>query len=294
MCQSLLHKIPGEVLCFSTMFIFGSFSLFLRAFPEIPIIGFLFAFQVVGTLGFAGLLLWSGSQKISRRAWILLGALVVSALGNDLGYFFALRLTTVANAAVAHHMESIFILFLAPFFIGEKTKGNEYISLAVTLIGIGLLYYDNVGAGGVNNSLGVTLALMSAFFLGLLIVLYRMLQKENLLVVTINFWRHFLSTLVMLPAIFFVDLAPYASYKNLAVLAVFGILFAVIASGLHNFSIGRTRAVRVGLIGKTEPIIAVILAFFFLSETPGLNSIIGGTLIISATTWLILTREQAE
>src|SRR3989344_7421760 len=236
--QPILYRIPGEVLCFSTMFIFGAFAPFLRTFPEIPITGFLFAFQVVGALGFFLLLLRNGSQRVSKRAWVLIGLLVLAATGNDLGYFFALRFTTVTNAAVAHHLESIFMLFLAPLFVGEKTKKNEWTSLFLTLLGIGLLYYDSLHLGQ-KDIVGVTLALVSALFLAGLIVLYRLLQKEGLGVVTINFWRHSLNTLVLLPVLFFMDLTPYASPKNLLVLFIFGIIFAVIASGIHNFAIGR-------------------------------------------------------
>jgi len=121
--------------------------------------------------------------------------------------------------------------------------------------------------------------------LACLFILYRLLPQHNLSVVTINFWRHLLSSTVMLPVLASLP-AAQTNTENLKILIPFGIIFGVIASGIHNFALGRTRSLHASIIGKSEPAIAIIYAFFFLREVPSVQVIIGGILIIGSSVWL--------
>ena len=83
---------------------------------------------------------------------------------------------------------------------------------------------------------------------------------------------------------------------DLALLVAFGILFAVIASGIHNLGISRTRSLHASILGKSEPVFAIIYAWIFLSEGPSMRTVIAGVLIIGASTWLALRahKEKSE
>lgn len=287
-----INSFRGDTLILFAMLLFGGYSLFLRFFPEIPTITFLFTFQVVGATTFLVIALKHKQHKAARLHWKLLVALAVCATLNDLAYFLAFRLTTVANAAVAHQMVSVFLLFLAPIILKERTRNKEYWSLALSLVGIVVLYWDrSYFFGGSSDLVGITLGLISALFYALIIILYRHIPTRGLSISTINFWRLMLSTLFLLPLM--PTLGGFnISASSLIPLVAFGILFAFIASGIHNLGISMTRPLHSSILGKTEPVIAVIYAMLFLGEIPALNAVLGGILIVGSGLWLAFEKSE--
>ncbi len=280
----------GDLLVTLAMLIFGSYALFIKLLPEIPVVSFLFAMQVVGAISFFFLAWRRGFQKISSKAWWLLIALALTTTANDLVYFYAFRLTSVANASVAHQLVSGFLLFLAPFFLREKTEKNEWIALAFALTGVFILFGSGISVSS-HDTLGVILGLLSALFYGLFILIYRYMPTQGYSVDFMNFWRYALSTALLLPVI------PYVGgfavlYQNFWSLLAFGLLFAVIASRIHNLGISRTRPLHVSIIGKSEPVIATFYAFFFLHQTPTLSALLGGAFIVGSSLWLTLQGEE--
>lgn len=282
----------SDVLILLTMLIFGFYPLFSRGFPEISILSFIFFFQIVGTVGF--FVLWIRKRpKITPRVWKLLISLAVVAVANDFAYLFAIRLTSIANAAFSHQLVSVFLLLFAPLFLKEKTEKSEWIAFFISLAGLAAIYSGSFTGGGLKDAAGITLGLLSAVFLALLIVIYRILSKENLTVGTINFWRHLLSTAIMIPIVPAAEKLSY-SPEELTVLIVFGFTFALIASGVHNYAIMRSRAMHASIIGKTEPVFAGIYAFLAFGEIPNLGLLIGGALILGSSVWLAVQDGDAK
>ncbi len=283
------NTLYGDLLVLFAMSLFGGYALFLRFFPDINPLLFLLAFQVVGLVFFWPMAWRQGFPALSSREKRLLAALAVVALANDLTYFVAFRLTTVANAAVAHQMVSVFLLFFAPLFLKEKTRRNEWIALGLAVIGTGVLYSDGIALGW-SHTLGITLGLASAVFYALLIVLYRKLVKEESgrTVSVVNTWRFALSVLILLPILGWNGTLVEMNWSMFWPLAAFGFLFAFVASGIHNYGISRTRALHVSILGKSEPVFATAYAVFFLSELPTIPAIVGGILIIGSSFWLAM------
>lgn len=287
-----LYLQKGDSYILFAMLIFGTYSLFLRFFPQIPTLTFLFFFQLVGTLAFLLLQLKSGFPKVRKLSILFLATLSLVALGNDLSYFLALRLTTVSNATLGHQMVSIFLLVLAKAFLNEKTQLREYIALLFSLIGIAIIYYHGLSINHAGDILGISLSLLSAIFYAFLIIHYRYLSRK-LSITTINFFRFVFSTILLFP--FFLLFKDFNfSFSHLPALITFGFLFAVIASGIHNFGMSKTRALHVSIIGKSEPAIATFYAYLFLHEIPSLETIIGGILIIGSSLFLALSENPSK
>ncbi len=288
--KSFIRSLNGDALVTFAMLLFGSYALFLKLLPAIPVISFLFAMQVVGAIAFFILASQRGFQKLTAQAWWLLIALAVTTTANDLVYFYAFRLTSVANATVAHQLVSVFLLFLAPFFLHEKTKKNEWIALVIALVGVFILFGPGISVSG-HDTLGILLGLLSALFYALFILIYRYMPAQGYSVDFMNFWRYALATAMLLPII------PYAGgfaplYQNFWSLLAFGLLFAVIASRIHNLGISKTRPLHVSIIGKSEPVIATFYALLFLRQVPPLTAILGGALIVGSSLWLALRGEK--
>jgi drug/metabolite transporter (DMT)-like permease len=221
--------------------------------------------------------------------WLLL-ALAVTTTANDLTYFYAFRLTSVANASVAHQLVSVFLLFLAPLLLKERTKKNEWISLAVAFTGILIIFGSGVSVAS-KDVLGITLGVISALCYALFVMIYHYLPPRGYTISFMNFWRYALSTAILLP--FIPRFGGFGVIReNPWSLIAFGLLFAVIASGIHHLGISRTRPLHVSIIGKSEPVIATVYAFFFLHQVPTLFTFVGGTLIIGASVWLAFEKQN--
>lgn len=289
--NSRSSNVPGDLLILLTMGIFGAYPLFLRWFPDISPLTFLLAFQAAGAIGF--FMLWIGNrQKVSPYARKLIVALVLVSLGSDFGYLVAIRLTSIANAAFSHQLTSVFMLLLAPWLLREQTQRNEWIAFIFSVVGLGILYTGSFSGSGRNDILGITLGVLSALCLALLFVIYRLLAREKLHVATINFWRHFVSTIVLVPIIFSVEKVSYTP-NQIYVLTVFGLLFALIASGINNFALMRSRALHASIIAKSEPVFAGVYAFLIFGEQPTLQLLLGGTLIVGSGIWLAMQKKDS-
>jgi len=282
--------LHGDVLVIASMAIFSSYPLFFRFFPEIPTLVFLFAFQVVGVLGLA---IIGGIGRPTRSNLLLLIGLAIAAIANDLCYFLAFRTTTVANAAIAHQSVSVFLVFLTPLLLKEAIRRQEWIALSVSLVGIAILYSRGAGLDGGHNLLGITFGVLSGFFYALCIISYVVILRRGLRIRMVNFWRYGISTALLLP---FVSLLGVSAIRpgDLVPLIGFGVLFAVVASGIHVFGISRTRPLHASILGKTEPVFAIFLALVVLNEVPSIEAVIGGVLILGSSVWLTLWKHDDD
>lgn len=294
-------NLSGDTLVFASMLIFGSYALFIKPYKGIvPEFMFLFAMQAVGAVGFYFLSRCFGTKNLFTvfrgNVWLFLGLILVT-LGNDWTYFAAMRLTSVANAAFTHQMVSAFLLFLAPIFLLESTTKKEWGAFAVSLIGLGVLFIPAFAFRNEQtmwgNFGGIGLGTFSAFFYAFLIICYRKLDARGLSIWDINFWRFSVSTIIMFPFVIHFGGIGIAQ-ANFWTLIVFGLLFAVVASGMHNFAFVKTRALHISIIGKIEPLLAIGYAFFFLKETPAAPILvgIGGALILGSSVWLAFQKES--
>lgn len=86
-------------------------------------------------------------------------------------------------------------------------------------------------------------------------------------------------SIFLLPVMFKMDISnietpfPYFILLGLVTTAIGHSLFI---TSLKHFSVSTA-----SIIGSTQPIFGIIIAFFFLNEIPTLNTFIGGTLIIA-------------
>lgn len=288
------RTLSGDFLILIAMAMFGSSALFLRLLPQISPLVFLGAFQAVGAVSFFIIARCQGMPCLTKRDYALLATLAVTAILNDLCYFFALITTSVANASVAHQSVSIFLLILAPLLLGERTRKEEWVALTVSLAGIAVLYSNQLGTDSNQLHLvGITLGVASGLFYALIIVLYRTIPSSSrgITISVVNFWRYAMSSILLLPLLPWMRLGELRSHDFIP-LTGFGLAFAVVASGIHNYGISKTRSLHVSILGKSEPVFAIAYAALVLHEQPTVQAVIGGTLIVGASFWLALKKGE--
>lgn len=283
--------VIGDMQILLAMALVGLYALFLRKFANIPISFFIFSSQIIGAIFFFILFIKHKKQiTIRKKEWMIIAMIGLAGLLNNFLYLTALRLTKVSNAVVAHRMVAVFTLFLAPLIVKEKITRKEKLVLFLSFLGIGILYLNDLRFKN-SDLLGITFGLGAAFFYALIIILYRLLSKTIESVSIVNFWRFLFSTIILSPFIAAKD-GLILNGKNLLILIIFGFMGGVIISGLQSSGISKTKAMHASIIGQSEPVFAIIFALAFLNETPALQSIIGGTIIIGSNIWLTFKEKR--
>jgi len=144
-----------------------------------------------------------------------------------------------------------------------------------------------------SSLIGISLAVISGLFYALIIVLYRIIPNPDrgITISVVNFWRHLISAVLLLPFLPLMNLGNLHVQDALPIVG-FGLAFAFVASGIHNYGISKTRSLHVSILGKSEPVFAIAYAAMILHEMPTIRVLIGGALIVGSSLWLALKKEK--
>ncbi len=214
----------------------------------------------------------------SLRSWHLFAGLSIASITNNLTYFFSLGHTTVSNAVFTHYTAPVFVAALAPLLISERLQRVTLISLPLAVLGMIMI----VSAGG-NLSLssvhtaGIVAGTLSGLAYAFVIIFSRRLSQLMLhhKAIIVNLW---ITAAVTAPAALTADY--HVSFRAGALLLVTGLLHSNLAPLLYFHALRKVMAQHAAILGYMEPLAAIPLAFFFLSETPTLVTLFGGILIL--------------
>ena len=269
-------------------FCFGAIGIFVKVIGNDISSIFLSSIRLLVTpvLIFSYLLLTGKTEEIyfSRKdpfmKFIIGGVL---GFGPTLGFYISsLKIISVSEAVFLH---SVAFPLSAIFYKNIKDRGSvrtpEWLSLGMALVGIVLIYGLNpVISGG--KMLGYTYAFISGIFYAVTSVSLKMLGEKRTLMGTI-FWPLFIGGVFLLPfsflegPVFEPGFPTIMSLGGLILISTF-LGFLMMAWGMKKVD------VHVGSITLilSEPAAAVLLAWSFLGEVPGISVIFGGLFVIGA------------
>ncbi|HUI67654.1 MAG TPA: DMT family transporter [Nitrospirota bacterium] len=215
---------------------------------------------------------------MSLKSWHLFVGLSIASITNNISYFFSLGHTTVSNAVFTHYTAPVFVAALAPILISERLQRVTLISLPLAVLGMIMI----VVAGG-NLSLdsvhtvGIAAGTLSGLAYAFVIMFSRRLSQLLLhhKAIIVNLW---ITAAVTAPAALTTD--HHMSYRAGALLLVTGLFHSNLAPLLYFNALRKVIAQHAAILGYMEPLAAIPLAFFFLSETPTLITLFGGILIL--------------
>jgi len=215
---------------------------------------------------------------LSLKSWYLFAGLSIGSITNNLSYFFSLGHTTVSNAVFTHYTAPVFVAALAPIMISERLQRVTLISLPLAVLGMIMI----VAAGG-NLSLnsvhtaGIAAGTLSGLAYAFVIIFSRRLSQLMLhhKAIIVNLW---ITAALTAPAALTTDY--HMSFRAGALLLVTGLLHSNLAPLLYFNALRKVMAQHAAILGYMEPLAAIPLAFFFLSETPTLITLFGGILIL--------------
>ena len=227
----------------------------------------------------------------SLHAWPLLAGLSLASITNNLSYFYSLGHTTVSNAVFTHYTAPVMVAVLAPFLISERLQRVTLISLPMAVLGM-ILIVATGGGLSLNSAhtAGIVAGVVSGLAYAFVIIFSRKLSQLVLhhKAIIVNLW---ITAAVTAPAALTLDY--HMSLRAGILLLVTGLLHSSLAPLLYFSALRRVLAQHAAILGYIEPLVAIPLAFLFLSEKPPLTALFGGLLILFSG-YLIIRSKRAR
>jgi drug/metabolite transporter (DMT)-like permease len=195
----------------------------------------------------------------------------VVSLFNTSTYFYAFKNTTIANAVLTHYTAPVIVAFLAPLFLREIITKRIIVVILIASFGLwimldGLTFKEDQTAG-------IIAGLASGFAYAIIVIFLR-IHSHKFHPLVFSFFTNVFITILLVP--FIREIPLHALWSFL----IIGIVHSAIAPVLYFKGLQIVAANKAAVLGYLEPVCAIIFSIFFLNELPGINSIIGGTLII--------------
>lgn len=191
-------------------------------------------------------------------------------------YFYALKLSNVAIGMISLFTFPVIIALLEPFFSKTKLDPIHIVLGVIVLIGI---YFLAPEFNLENNYLqGILCGILSAICYALRILILKG-QVANYNSTMLMFYQVAIVTVLLAPVLFFMDTSNITTqYPYVLLLAI---LTTAIGHTLFVNSLKYFKASTASIIGSTQPVFGIIIAFFFLNEIPTIHTFVGGSLILA-------------
>jgi drug/metabolite transporter (DMT)-like permease len=190
-------------------------------------------------------------------------------------FVIATKLTTAANAILLQYTAPVYVAFLGAWFLGERTRWFDWVSIVVVIGGMGLFFLDRLAPGGL---LGNLLAIVSGISFAFLVLFMRK-QKNESPFETIILGNLF-TGLIALPFMF----GSVPDVRSWIGLIFLGVIQLGLSYVLYSKAIRHVTALEAILIPGVEPILNPIWVFLMLGERPGRWALIGGLIVLILVT----------
>ena len=275
----------SKLMLITSMVIFGTIGIFRRQIP-LESSTLALARGVIGTLALLVFLQIAGQKlnfaSIKRNAMLLLVSGAFIGI-NWILLFEAYNHTTVAIATLCYYMAPIFVILVSPLVLRERLTGHKLLCVLVALMGMILVSGVLKPDSGHSDFSGVLFGLGAAAFYASVIIMNQKIRNISAYDKTIV--QLGAAALVVLPYVLLTDSTDWAAMTPFAVamVLVVGLVHTGVAYVLYFGSMDKVPAQTVALFGYIDPIVAILLSAFLLSEAMGVYEIIGTLAVLSAT-----------
>jgi len=276
--SSHLLQIHLAILLFGLAGLFGKLVLWPSA---IIVLGRVF-FASISLWGLARMMGWELRLQSRRDYWLLALLGVLLAL-HWVTFFQAIQVSTVAIGLLTFSTFPIFTTLLEPLFFRERLSGTDLLLALITFLGVALVVprfeLDNALTRGAlwGIASGATFAVLS-------ILNRKYVQRYKGLVIA--FYQDLSATLVLLPVLWWIR--PAFEWRSFLLLILLGVVFTALSHTMFINGMRTVKARTASIIGSLEPVYGIIAAALILQEIPGGRVLIGGIIILGATTYATL------
>ena len=295
----MIRRIPGPILLWYSIFIFGAAGSIVRILADL---GAQHTIDGRNAISFCNILFagnmcavillfaihhkeWTKAKlkKISVSEWLFLT--VLAFLANCVApslFFIAIENTMVTNVVLISQIEPPLLLFLAWFFLKDNVRPLSFIGSIICLIGVALIVFLQAQADQLGFGKGEIYAALAASIYAVSTVIGRLWLK-NIPLGIFSVFRSAVGTVIFFiianylfgPA-HFVDLASPFLWKWMLVYGGIVILSGQLA---WDQGIRKSHSVDVSVATSFSPVAGVLGAFLILGEFPVMAHYIGGGIL---------------
>ena len=249
--------------------------------------------MVFAAAALGAVVLATGSWRDLRRPGAPLRVLGISVTlaANLILYFLAIRYTGVAVAIFLSYLAPVYLAFVAPRILKERTERTVYVALVIGLAGMALILVPGLVLEGVRLSApGLLCAIGAGVMYAIYLLFAKSLRGLGVRSTAVVFSQSAFTAAVMLVFGLLAVSAAHYQYTGVDLLmaALLGLVttafsFSLFMDGLHYI-----RVQHAGIIAYLEPVSAPLYALVFLGQRPSLWTIAGGALIVVAGVLVVL------
>jgi drug/metabolite transporter, DME family len=213
---------------------------------------------------------------VMRAGWpgLIGGTCLVAAFG---GAIFAIQSTSIANAVLLFAAAPLITALLSRVVLGESVRPRTWAAIGLAATGMFIMVREGLALGA---GWGNAAALFSALgFSGYTLILRRGRGTDMLPALLIGSLLSVATAYVVLTATGSTVTLPI---RSILIAAAAG--FVLLGIGMALFTAGSrvVPAAELGLLSMIEVMLAPVWAWTFLGEQASRNTIIGGTILLSA------------
>lgn len=229
-------------------------------------------------------------ERVPRGRTLWVGLASGVALGAHFGFWISsLDYTSVAASVVLVTTQPVFVAILAYIFLGEKTSPISFAGILVAIAGTAVIAQS--GSFGSSAFLGNTLALIGAIMVAVYMLIGRSQRSGGVGVLpyVIVVYSSASATLLIVALISGTSLWGYSG-ETWFWLWCLTLGPQIMGHTVFNWAL---RYIETSIVAGTilaEPVLAALLAWFVLSEKPGISTVIGGAIILTGLYLLLWGR----
>jgi len=223
-------------------------------------------------------------RPIPTPGWV--AATVVTFTLMCTTFVLATTLTTAANAIILQYTAPAWVFVLSPLVLGERSTPAQWLSMALSMIGVGVIFVAQISS----DAVGLSVGLGSGLVFGVQSVLFRKVRNVDPAMLV---WMTCSgSALILVPAAALIEgftLTPVAT----GYLIGMGVLQFALPYVLYSAGVKHVTAQKAVLIVLLEPVLNPVWAWVGLSERPATSTIVGGLLILAAVAFVTAVEMRA-
>ena len=195
--------------------------------------------------------------------------------GINISFISAIQRTTVANTLLFLSSAPVFAAILSLFVLRENQRPSTWVVIALSVISIFIIGWGSYG----NGLLGDVFALLCAIFTACSAVLIR-LKKHVDLVPSVVIGSFFTAAYALTQST-----ALAVSTPQLLYVGIIGFILIPVAFVTLTIAPRFASSAEVQLVYLLESILGPLWVWLVIRETPSLNTVIGGSMLLLTVAW---------
>lgn len=267
-----------------SMMIFGTIAVFVRYLSLSP--GEIALYRAVMAALPIGIFLLLKKEKIRFSVWKKEGVLLVlsgASLGiNWILLFEAYKHTTVSTATLCYYFAPVIVTVVSTLIFREKLTKGQILCFLMSTVGLVLITgFSDLSTNGV----GIAFGLGAACFYALVVLLNKRIRSIGGLQRT--FLQFISAAVILLPYVLLSEGIHLQALDGISwmMLLVVGLVHTGIAYVLYFTSVADLPGQQIAILSYIDPLVAILISVFLLSEPMTALQIVGGILILVFSLW---------